>query len=51
MTSPSATRWRTSSVYWPKNPADLTEDRPVFAVAGRMMAINKFGKAGFHPFS
>ena len=29
---------------------DLTEDASVFALAGRMMAINKFGKSSFVRF-
>jgi lysyl-tRNA synthetase class 2 len=33
-----------------ENSADLTEDAPVFVLAGRMMAINKFGKAAFIRF-
>jgi len=31
-------------------PDSLTEDGPVFVVAGRMMAINRFGKASFIRF-
>jgi len=31
-------------------PDSLTEDDPVFVVAGRMMAINRFGKASFIRF-
>jgi len=31
-------------------PDSLTEDEPVFIVAGRMMAINRFGKASFIRF-
>ncbi|MBW2598160.1 MAG: lysine--tRNA ligase, partial [Deltaproteobacteria bacterium] len=31
-------------------PDSLSEDRPVFVVAGRMMAINRFGKASFIRF-
>ena len=31
-------------------PDSLTEDSPVFVVAGRMMAINRFGKASFIRF-
>jgi lysyl-tRNA synthetase class 2 len=31
-------------------PDSLTEDEPVFVVAGRMMAINRFGKASFIRF-
>ena len=32
-------------------PADMTENAPVFTVAGRMMAINRFGKAAFIRFA
>ncbi|MGD9230121.1 MAG: lysine--tRNA ligase, partial [Desulfobacterales bacterium] len=32
------------------SPDSLTEDEPVFVVAGRMMAINRFGKASFIRF-
>ena len=32
------------------SPGSLTEDDPVFIVAGRMMAINRFGKAAFIRF-
>ncbi len=32
------------------SPESLTEDEPVFFVAGRMMAINRFGKASFIRF-
>lgn len=31
-------------------PDSLTEDEPIFVVAGRMMAINKFGKSAFIRF-
>jgi len=34
-----------------KEPDRLTEDTPVFAVAGRIMAINRFGKAAFIRFT
>lgn len=33
-----------------KSPESISEDDPVFAVAGRMMAVNKFGKAAFIRF-
>jgi lysyl-tRNA synthetase class 2 len=33
-----------------KNPESLTEKEPLFASAGRMMAINKFGKSAFIRF-
>lgn len=32
------------------NPESLTEEGPFFAVAGRVMAINKFGKSAFFRF-
>jgi lysyl-tRNA synthetase class 2 len=32
------------------SPGSLTQDDPVFVVAGRMMAINRFGKAAFIRF-
>ena len=30
-----------------KSPQSLTEDEPIFVTAGRMMAINNFGKSAF----
>ncbi len=33
-----------------ENSANVTEETPVFVMAGRMMAINKFGKAAFIRF-
>jgi lysyl-tRNA synthetase class 2 len=33
-----------------KNPESLTEEEPVFVTAGRMMAINNFGKSSFIRF-
>jgi lysyl-tRNA synthetase class 2 len=33
-----------------KNPESLTEDEPIFTTAGRMMAINNFGKSAFIRF-
>ena len=33
-----------------KSPQNLTEDEPVFVAAGRMMAINNFGKSAFIRF-
>ena len=33
-----------------KSPQTLTEDEPLFVTAGRMMAINNFGKSAFIRF-